>query len=592
MKKLMLKFVILMGSMTLYYSKVQAQTPSTSIVDFDTVKVFPKFQEEIKLDSTKGAAMKVAPLAAPPVAFTDRIVYWVHGLGGHVGSWTKPRQIVEGDPTTYPLGVPGFAPRKITSVLPVEPTNPNVSYSDVSINQAATDLSVNMRNADLAKAPLNVRNNARDFIISHSQGGMVSRYYDYKRNNGTDPNPKQIDGIVTFGTPHKGAKIVNSTTVVNGKSPITDFAVDGLQSLSAGPIQNICFFGNIVSFSLNSGCSSFLTQLVDSLTTYVANTVIPTQFGQYTQPVAQSYAIGSPTLPILNNNDLTTNIHKSAFYGKINEPVIWNMFDSFLKNKPEEKPAFSADQYSNVPAIANKVTNTYVTLKQINEAAASVYLTLYDASTSVAGWVAAPAIAAYQSYCSNNCGGALNGLVCNNITSFYCGYQTLDNAAKGYGRGLEWIGNANDSWKSMIGGLEMNLVQDGCEMWCYQKVGCDPFLPPNHPDCWDYVFRRKGTGVINCNQYNTVTCSGSTPSYKIVKTYKDTDGAVTVESASGWVGLQWPARPMLGSNHMQMRNDGNTSTALNNLFDGLNTTLPNGQPGPPAIDPWFKTSTR
>jgi hypothetical protein len=560
-----------------YTVDIQAQNATTNVVaqkiDFDTLRTQKITKVTTKTDTTKGGPLVARAIIGPPpiTGITpDRVVYWVHGLGGTQVSLENAAIATENFPVTP---IPGFVPRKIKSIIPIGSTNiatgtKNTSYTDASMNNAAITLTQNMGSSRINDVPLSARNPVNDFIISHSQGGIVSRTYDYRKNNNLDAIARQISGIVTFGTPHKGAKILNNTPL------ILSFASNGAQKLIAGSKAEFdeSLAGRLLDLFWAGGTDKIDT-VIKKVTDGVANKVLPLLFKDNTAPISQDYKDGAPFLNTLKTNDLASTTHKAAFYGQETEPIIWRTFYNFINKKPEEFATFSADFDQELVDNMNQNAAEYFNRWNFSKAAADMHLANYH---DLNWWNF------MTSYCSNNCGDLV---LCGNAA--YCSYQKFKRVADAYNQGVQWFANANDEWKLIIGALEVGPVQDGCVASSdYTVWECDPNAPQNCAWVTYTSISLQGSGIINCAQFNTPT-EIYLPNTSIVKTYKDSDGTVTVESASAYPGLQWPALDMQGSNHLQMRNDDNTRKRLNNLFDGAKNAS-----GQWIIDPWFKTVAR
>ncbi|MEY4936740.1 MAG: PGAP1-like protein, partial [Bacteroidota bacterium] len=67
-------------------------------------------------------------------------------------------------------------------------------------------------------------------MIAHSQGGLVTRWaVDQTIPNTTSnmPNARQFGGIVTFGSPHLGARISNAVSGLGINFPEMDIFLNG-----------------------------------------------------------------------------------------------------------------------------------------------------------------------------------------------------------------------------------------------------------------------------------------------------------------------------------------------------------------------------
>lgn len=74
-------------------------------------------------------------------------------------------------------------------------------------------------------------NPEEDYVIAHSQGGLVAK--TITRNN---DHIGLFDGIVTLHSPHGGAQIVNNTDV-NGPNMAVRIAQEGCTILSSALIR-------------------------------------------------------------------------------------------------------------------------------------------------------------------------------------------------------------------------------------------------------------------------------------------------------------------------------------------------------------------
>jgi hypothetical protein len=95
-----------------------------------------------------------------------------------------------------------FKARKVVSYVP--------GYPETSLQSAATAIHNNtLSNMPPASAGAGY---GRDFVIGHSQGGLVSRYIDKLTAEGEFSNvpERRVNGIVTFATSNGGAQILNS----------------------------------------------------------------------------------------------------------------------------------------------------------------------------------------------------------------------------------------------------------------------------------------------------------------------------------------------------------------------------------------------
>ena len=146
---------------------------------------------------------------SPPPTF-NRLIYMVHGLGGGENTWAKAAHAIQ-------LGALGFPARKAVALRP--------TYSEFTLSGAGVDLHNALVGFDNHMAPgMDFNHN---FIIGSSQGGLVARACDQYEQ--TIEPERRFDGIVTFGTPHQGARILNN------KQMLLDMIYDGLIAMKIGP---------------------------------------------------------------------------------------------------------------------------------------------------------------------------------------------------------------------------------------------------------------------------------------------------------------------------------------------------------------------
>ena len=129
----------------------------------------------------------------------------------------------------------------------------------------------------------------------------------------------------------------------------------------------------------------------------------------------------------------------------------------------------------------------------------------------------------------------------------------------GYKDGYEWLYNANDSYKVIIGALEINTtITQQC--WCWEN---DQVGGPS------YIF--DATGPQDCSDYENQNPEWDCDFFEFVVhhdyNYKPSDGVVLQESAENLPG-KIATYPMPGSNHLQMVNDWNTRIVLDEIFTG------------------------
>ncbi len=473
----------------------------------------------------------------PPVDLTyfhktktgeDRIIYWIHGLGGNLTSW-NPVSTVTQDQVTGP--VTNYSPRRVLSLKP--------EYVQTSMNDAINDLQSQLVDENVAH---NTSYTVRDdnFLIAHSQGGIVSRGTDYLED--TDPfASREFGGLVTFGSPHQGAAILNNGLQISngGSGKLLDFATEACIRLSEPIILEALGKGNsfvdfllavfkidqkIVDFGANA-CNIF------------GGSILPLVMSDYQLPIVQDYKEGAS---FINNtlNTYTTTLPMLAFYGEEEKPEFWRVMNSLVES-PTLQPPFTADDDS-----------THLDYKTLRANYANKYYTFYLDKQGLSMAYGVPCTS-WRQWVANTAACAIYN---------HKWYQANDRANE-YARGLRWLDQANDKWRVIIGARRTEVTGITHECNCADKCNGGASSYPivyNEMDCIEEgldpcllcsYYKRIHTGVVN----------------------KTNDGIVTAESAKnlpGAITFGDDRLKMEKTNHQQMRNNGELRDKLNGLFDG------------------------
>lgn len=502
------------------------------------------------------------------------IVIFVHGKGGDDSSWSQATAYVENtgdDDLKY----------KARSV--------EVSYNeDDGLIVAGTSL-----NTTLEKDVLPMMENAsktnrkKNFIIAHSQGGIVAQYAEMNLRNSFgaswDKNTL-FGGLVTFASSSKGAFALNSlleddngVDVFQDNDPDTktrfeNFASKASEELKAGKITDI---NNALPgfLGLNTAVSGVVSGLIDLVATRLPNSLISSTLNNTTR----GYIV-NPIVPqsvtVMNTFFSGTSspaepIPKVAFYGVItpeNEKeqgeMIWRAA-FWAQNAPNGYPSDAAVFFGSANAgvssdnglgldgqyDANRLKNEYIERRDVHTAIADNWQN--------SGWY--------------------------NFWYRKAVYKHRQ-AAYDWGRGVNWFLTVNDQYKTLIGAKTYESV-DACQCECdtYSWAngfggtsGTNTFDIPCADDCSDYEFSNTyatgGNGQTNCKRLV------STESVS-----KQSDGLVLAESASYIAGAtvnENSTKPdgsgnftkddfvLYGSIHHQMRNDANVRLKLGGVKVG------------------------
>jgi len=435
---------------------------------------------------------------APPSG--KRTLYWIHGLGGGVKSWGTLAA------ATQAGGAPGYAARNVRSVVPV--------YDQYgSLNTAAVSLEWFID--PLASVPTwDSVPRSRHVAIAHSQGGLVARKHSQMAERGT--LNRQYGGIVTFGTPHRGAILLNNANP-NGSYPLGQFVQTGCQVLSNAELTNLMrqnFWTDILV------SQSTISEVSSQACGAFANTLLPLMLKDLNQPITQDYRWGADSLLALNADSLSIPI--VAIYGVEEAPVFWRTMGSFLLNDTTiSHNPFGADNDQAAVDAANQMMAHY--------------------------WGQSEFFKGRYNYWKRRRG--LVPFASRNTWKAWDQHQANL-------RAHEWVRDANDGWERLIGALKDTLYQGEYMCVCRQQSGFwqqyRVTRVPNESDCLPIAPQE------TCRTY---------PYIHPVQIRKPNDGVVLAESAAGLSHFA-PPIAMDKTNHQQMRNSEETRRILNALFDG------------------------
>lgn len=462
---------------------------------------------ELGIDVTGSIPFELIPLSltddtwGTPIFEKDRTVFFIHGLGG---------QGDEGGDVSISWSQAALWSGTFYKINPVRP-----DYSDVSLLAAAEELK-----GDLEANP-GADPNA--YIIAHSQGGIVSRRVDYAYYTGEwGFEPRSFGGLVTFGSPHQGAKILNNKDDLLAWTGIT------CEALTEGP------YLEVISdhFFLNLLLTEEVTQTVfeDYFCGSIENNIAPLLFKDYYSGITESYEVGSPQITELN--EFIPEIPYVCFYGVEDEPALWNTLVHILPNREPNntitygEDAFGSGNDQSLVEYADIFTDKY-----------------------------------FAYYTSWNLLVELMDLADDGFFGFYFGDPGGEGIAirDAYENGFDWWIDANYAWRGFIG--EWEFVETGKTCYCMEDGPLG--------DLSEDVYEATPDGACITDDYNT-DCYLIANYESIIK---ESDGIVLEESARECLGqidiTPGFERKMKGSNHFSMRNDNNTELMLMDLYNGV-----------------------
>lgn len=391
----------------------------------------------------------------------------------------------------------------------------NSRYPDYNASQISLAACANNLRGDINDVLNGAINTDKNFIIAHSMGGLVTRVLGDMTNAAGKP---AYDGVITFGTPHLGAVAAN--TLVNDQPKINSYLTKLCKDLGKGPVlEGITFTGLVgelgVLFGLaggilDSACEAGIDIGFPIITSFLSTGLE----GQLTTSSASSL----PSTPTNN---------KAAFYGieQDDNETLTPRFIGAALNSANGFPLYGADASDGLGITSvNNWENIWVSKYE------------YWAGQSV-DW--------YE-WLGNPIGSIFNQAL----------YDKLEGAWK---QGVDWFPTLNPTWKDLIGALDMNVELTGCR--------CDTYIQG------DLVNTEIHHGTYDCasleSNYGTMWTECN-PHYEVVSSTSPSDAFILVESAMNMPGANYMPIVMIGSNHLQMRNDSEMEKAVEAIFkDGL-----------------------
>jgi len=477
---------------------------------------------------------------SPTLPIGDKLIFWVYGLGGNVTSWDQASVYTE---TQY----------KITSLAS------GIDYSSYSLNNAGAVLRTTIDGLSNIYDDLNENENPgnSNFIIAHSQGGLVSRaaYKRYYDLNMVDE--RKFGGIVTFGTPHQGAQLLNNVP------DIIAFTESSCSALTTAPALEL-WEGNWFASILIE--SETIENAVNTVCGLVGNTIVPVMMQDYLEPITEDYYVGAPYLDELNtfDSDMETNsdiaIAKVAFFGVEEDPIIWRLAYSLL-NDVNAGSGFGASYDEDLIDVASQNQNATM-LKYYG------YRELYDNYSTGNAF-----LNAFENMGIAEVLTALTGLPINAANLIYSSivffgevnnHDAVGEVRDAYLVAWVWWMNVEETYLSLIGAVE--YIESSCHCDCLIKYGSDttPFDYKFPADCGD-----PDCSFVQDNLPDNAIIHGCDYAVVYEAHIKPNDGIVLQESAQDYPGAGNGSGNLLsGSNHIQMRNDLNLYNSIGNLLNG------------------------
>jgi pimeloyl-ACP methyl ester carboxylesterase len=497
---------LLIVLLALIYSASYSQSNCDSFDTPETIEV------KERRETAQQRVNLVNDNTSQPTFIGDRVIFFTHGLGGSTTSWVKAGNWTQ---VNY----------KAISLRP--------TYSEYSLPDAGIDL----HNLMVSMGdPHNTANNISDpndnYVIAHSQGGLVARSTDkYYYDQNVPYIERRFGGLVTFGTPHNGAMIINN------EQDIQAFAGESLAKLSEGPALEL-FEGNwfldmLVPYVIPV---SDIENAISALSSFVGDKVLPFALEDFLAPITSDYRVGAPELNSLNSYNST--IPKVTFFGVENDPVVWRTLFSLQ----DDINAYSVFGAANDDELVEKAITNQISYQSKYELYNDLFIELSNNDCAYWEWLISPVSFAICAILENDEQDAL----------------ALRDA---YYDGWQWWLDADDEYKALIGAL--TTTTEG-QWWCFcENLNAVPpeitSYPIDNPDDCGGREGDRPPGELCWTEYQTST----------TVTEEESDGVVVASSAIGNLDNVTGFKMMPGSNHQQMRNDVNTNICLEELYGGV-----------------------
>lgn len=507
----------------------------------------------------------------PPGFGKDRDIniFWLHGLNGNTGSWDVAAHATQfGYPDIFPA-------RKARSIRgPASSSSHAVQFysENLGITGAARDL----ENA----APLYLNNSNKtkwDYIIAHSQGGIVGREWLRQMDQSPASFQRFANGLVTFGTSHAGAEILNNTRP-NMRNKLPSFFKEACTALG----------GALVVPKINSNLYTRLLisndmrqMLMNSACGLSSNLIIPFALDNYFKATTNDFYVGAPflvgTATKQGLSQYELDVPVVQYYGIEQQPVMWRFMSSSLKIGHDyldnDQKIFGYDKDEQLQEKVEDMIADFDARAMLQDREAEHYRKLEIGLYS--GTILLPVMLPFAILTTTRKNAAIE-----NKHAFLKAKNWLSDANEVYQ--IELLGEKTTKTE-----LECHLIE---ELECYDPVNNPKgMMPPVKlriekkykgvgAFCTDKSIASKYTNFEFPGNDGTLwkgNCEGVQTFYATFKTVfvaPENDGVVLANSAAHRLkvkqGVSHAIKLMPNTNHDQMKNSTETKLALTELYDG------------------------
>jgi hypothetical protein len=493
-------------------------------------------------------------------------VIWLHGLNGNTDSWNIAAHATQ-------FGYPGIFPaRKARSVRgpASSSSHPVQFYSESSgIVGAARDLENGV------PVYINSSNKTKwDYIIAHSQGGIVAREWLRQMDQSPATFQKLANGLVTFGTPHAGAEVINNTRpTLRNKLPA--FFKEACVALGGAVVIPKINDNLLTRMLISNNMQKVLTDEACGLS---SNLIIPYALDNYFKSTTNDYFVGAPFLegtPTSQGlSQYELNVPVVQFFGVELQPVMWRFMSSNLN--------IGHDYLDNTQKIFGYNQDDQLQIKvqgMINEFDAKAILEDREIE--------------HQRGIINKAKKSI--IYLRQAIAAVDKIKIAQENKHAYVKAKNWLADANEVYQVELLGDKKTQVVMECHL--IEELDCyDPnknpkgFMPPIKL-IMEHKYRGTGafcSGPSIADKYTNYkfpgndgtiwkgNCEGTQlflSALKIIHVPLENDGIVLVKSAASRIkvktGNSHAITIMPETNHDQMKNSEQTRIALNNLYDGI-----------------------
>jgi len=506
----------------------------------------------------------------------EKNIVWVHGLNGSKNSLYPPAYATQNGATDFPAriakchGTYGFSKEQIYS-------------ENYGITPAAFDVNYFADKNILVASRTN-----EDFVIGHSQGGIVAREWLRKIEKDPANYPNLVHGLVTFGTPHGGAMVLNNCRPNLGNK-VPDFMNNACSKLSKPLVSEIIKKSLITRLIVSDDMKNKLSVKACE---FLSDNVVPLAFDNYYKRTTLDYYVGSPFLEGYNTasgheeglSEYTLNVPVVQFYGEEKQPILWKFLSSTIgigEDALDNKEVFFG--HSTDDQIEKKVTKIIDEMQAKENFQNEQYQRFKKAEI---GFYAAAIISFKNPFgvATYLAAAIIAGKNKNNALEYKNEYQ----GAK------DWYLAANDLYLTELIGAKVTTTSLECKfidvLQCrsanYNPVGSgipavdvtvrysfDSKTGTCYQDPINKMYQNYHFKGHNNGNYNG-PCTGTRQviaTWKNTYEYKANDGVVLAESAGKSLkvknGLTYRIYKMPETNHEQMKNSLETQKALTKLYD-------------------------